>query len=83
MIFCLHLFDPKYSKISNIVKYFYHLNNCFLFEYIYYVIHSCNFKAEFLASLVQSHVPSEMILIFWFLLQKHLLFMLKTGFFDK
>ncbi len=30
----VHFFDQKYSKNSNIVKYFYNLNNCFLFDYI-------------------------------------------------
>ncbi len=35
-LFCspsLYLFDPKYSKGSNIVKYFYYLKNWFLFEF--------------------------------------------------
>ncbi len=32
--------------------------------------YSCDFKAEFLASLLQSHDPSEIILIFWFAAQK-------------
>ncbi len=39
-----------------------------IFNYIYiliylYVIYSCDFKAELLASLLQSHDPSEIILI--------------------
>ncbi len=82
-LFCsttLHLFSQKYSKNSNIVKYYYNLNNCFLYEYIV----KCNLflwcKAEFSASLLQSsvsHDPSEIILL---LLKKHLflLSMLKT-----
>ncbi len=41
-------------------------NNCFLFEYIL----KCNlflwFQSWILASLLQSHDPSEIILIFWF-----------------
>ncbi len=32
--YLLHLFDPKYSKNSKIMKYLYFLNNFFLFEYI-------------------------------------------------
>ncbi len=32
--------------------------------------YSCDFKAEFLASLLQSNDPSEIILIFWFAAQK-------------
>ncbi len=36
-VFCspsLHLFDPKYSKSSQIEKYFMIYNNCFLCEYV-------------------------------------------------
>ncbi len=35
------------------------------------VIYSCDFKAEFLASLLHSHDHSEIILIFCFALQKY------------
>ncbi len=45
----------------------------FLFEYTVYiknVIYSCDFKAKLLASLLQSHDPSEIILIFWFAAQE-------------
>ncbi len=38
-----------------------------------------DFKAEFLASLLQSHDPSEFILIFWFAAQKTFIIMLKTA----
>ncbi len=37
------------------------------------VIYSCDFKAEFLPSLFQSHDPSEIILIFWFAVHLFLL----------
>ncbi len=47
----LHLIHPKYSKNSNIVIYYYNLNNCSLFEYIL----KCNVflwcKPEFLADI--------------------------------
>ncbi len=36
-------------------------------------------KLIFLASLLQSHDPSEIILIFWFAAQKTLIIMLKTA----
>ncbi len=65
----MHLFDPKYSKNSNILK----------FENILNASYSCDFKAEFLASLLQSHDPSEIILIFWFAAQKIFIIMLKTA----
>ncbi len=32
--------------------------------------YSCDFKAEFLASLLQSHDPSEIIIICWFAVQE-------------
>ncbi len=57
----LHFFDQKYSRIRNIVKYYYNLKELFSM-WIY-----C--KMEFSASLLQSsvsHDPSEIILIFWF-----------------
>ncbi len=40
-----------------------------------------DFKAEFLASLLQTHDPSEIILIFWFAAQKTFIIinMLKTA----
>ncbi len=38
-----------------------------------------DFKAEFLASLLQSLDPSEIILIFWFAAQKTFIIMLKTA----
>ncbi len=34
------------------------------------IIFSCDFKAEFSASLLQSHDHSEIIQIFWFAAQK-------------
>ncbi len=34
------------------------------------VIYSCDYKAEFSASLIQSHDPSEIIIKFWFAAQK-------------
>ncbi len=44
----------------------------FYWIYLKIVIYSCDFKAEFLASLLQSHDPSEIILIFWFAAQKNI-----------
>ncbi len=45
------------------------------------VIYSCDFKAEFSASLLQWHDPSEIILILWFAAQKTfiIIIMLKTA----
>ncbi len=58
----------------------------YIYNYFFYVIYSSNFKAEFLASLLQSsgsHDPSEIILIFWFAAQKTfiiiIIIMLKTA----
>ncbi len=60
----------------------------YIYIYIYFflnVIYSSNFKAEFLASLLQSsgsHDPSEIILIFRFAAQKTfiiIIIMLKTA----
>ncbi len=44
--------------------------NCFLFECSLKCSFYCDFKAECLASLLQSHDPSEIILMFWFAAQK-------------
>ncbi len=33
-------------------------------------MYSCDFRAEFLASLLQSHDSSEITLVFWFAAQK-------------
>ncbi len=62
----LHLFDEKYSKISNEIKIFYN------------AIYPCHGKAEFSASLLQSsvsHDPSEIIWICYYdlVLKKHFL----------
>ncbi len=59
----LHLFDKKYSKNSDIVKYCYNLKE--LFSNLIYFKRKC-IKAEFSASLLQSslsHDPSEIFLI--------------------
>ncbi len=61
----LHLFDQKYRKKCNIVKYYYNLKEC-LSILIYFKISFISvIKAEFSASLLQSsvHDPSEIILI--------------------
>ncbi len=43
-------------------------------------MYSCDFKAEFLASLLQSHYPSEIILIFLFAAQNtFIIIMMKTS----
>ncbi len=43
-------------------------------------MYSCDFKAEFLASLLQSHDPSEIILIFLFAAQNtFIIIMMKTS----
>ncbi len=69
-------------------KYLTILNNRFLFSNVIY----CDFKAECWASLLQSRDPSEIILIFWFAAQKHVLLLLLCwkqqsrivpGFFDE
>ncbi len=55
-------------KTAIIVKYYYHFSCLFEIFFIY----SCDFKAEFSASLLQSsvsHDPSEIILICWFAAQ--------------
>ncbi len=51
-----------------------------IFSY-FSLIYSYDFEAEFLASLLQSHEPSEIILIFWFAAQKTfiIIIMLKTA----
>ncbi len=43
-----HLFDQKYSKNWNILKYYYHSNNSFLFEYIPIWMYSCDVKLNLL-----------------------------------
>ncbi len=55
-----HLFYQKYSK-NNLVN--------FITIFVFNVIHACDYKAEFSASLLQSsvsHDPSEFTLICWF-----------------
>ncbi len=53
----LHLFDQKYNKTSNIIKYYY---NFYFNIYIFFLL-------IYSASLLQS---SEIILICWFAAQK-------------
>ncbi len=48
-------------------------------KYLKNLSYSCDFKAEFLASLLQSHDPSEIILICWFAAQETFSIMLKTA----
>jgi len=69
MLTMVAFISSKMQKNSNIVKYYYNLNE--LFSILIYF--KCNLflwcKAEFSASLLQSsvsHDPSEIILICWF-----------------
>ncbi len=69
MLNTLHLFNQKYSKNSNIVKYNYNLKGLFSI-WIDFRIYSCD---EFSASLLQSSVShdlSEIILKCWFAAQE-------------
>ncbi len=65
----LHFFDQKYSRIRNIVKYYYNLKELFSM-WIYCKMYFITvIKAVFSSSLLQSsvsHDPSEIILIYWF-----------------
>ncbi len=45
----LHLFDPKYSKNSNIIAI---LNNSSFFIYFLTVIYFCNGKDEFSSAII-------------------------------
>jgi len=75
----LHLFDQKYNKEDNLVKYYHNLS---------YVFYSCDAKLNFHHSV--SHDPSEIILIccvifFWklwnfFFFQDSLICRIKTAF---
>jgi len=62
---CIYLIK-KYSKNCYNVKYYYNLRHVFYFNIFQNIIYSCDCKAEFSASLLQSsvsHDPSELILI--------------------
>jgi len=45
------------------VNYYYDLKAVFFWNIFKYVIYSCDGKAEYSATLLQSHDPSEIILI--------------------
>jgi len=51
MFLTLHLMDQKYRKNSNIVKYYYKIT----------AIYSCDDKAKFLASFLQSLVSHDLL----------------------
>ncbi len=72
-MFIKAIFNQKYSKNNNIVKYYY--KQLFsIFIYIFKFNYSC--KAKFSASLLLSSVtkdPSEIILICWFAAQESFL----------
>ncbi len=75
---CVHLIK-KYSKNSNIVKCYYNLNCCFLFEY---VIYSCNVKLNFqhhyIITVFSVTWSSEIILICWFAAQQTFLIIINA-----
>ncbi len=60
------LFDHKYSKNRNIVKYYYNLKLLLsIWMHLKNVIYSCDCKAE-MSALQLLPDPSEIILICWF-----------------
>ncbi len=82
------LFDPKYSKNWN-WKYVLIKITSFYINIFLNITYSFDFKAEFLASSLQSHDPSDIIVMFWFAAKKSfviiiiiiiiIIFMLKTA----
>ncbi len=76
---CIYLIQNT-AKTVTFWNIFYHLKFLFsIWKYFKVRVIPVISQLIFLASLLQSHDPSEIILMFWFAAQKTLIIMLKTA----